>query len=234
MAAEMCDIKRGDVIAVWGCGPVGQFAIASAFLLGAERVIAIDRFPYRLRMAEENTRAETINYEEVDSVLETLKEMTGGRGPDACIDAVGMEAHSPGLQYKYDRVKQAMRLENDRPIALRQAIMACRNGGIVSVVGVYGGFIDKFPMGSVMNRALTIRSGQCHVHRYMKPLLERIKKGQIDPTFVISHRLSLEDAPKGYDMFLHRKTSARRSFSAMMRREGQRQDVDVRIQNQNQ
>ena len=205
MAAEMCDIKRGDVVAVWGCGPVGQFAIASAFLLGAERVIAIDRFPYRLRMAEENTRAETINYEEVDSVLEALKEMTGGRGPDACIDAVGMEAHSPGLQYKYDRAKQMMRLENDRPIALRQAIMACRNGGIVSVVGVYGGFIDKFPMGSVMNRALTIRSGQCHVHRYMKPLLERIKKGEIDPTFVISHRLSLEDAPKGYDMFLHKE-----------------------------
>ena len=205
MAAEMCDIKRGDVVAVWGCGPVGQFAIASAFLLGAERVIAIDRFPYRLRMAEENTRAETINYEEVDSVLEALKEKTGGRGPDACIDAVGMEAHSPGLQYKYDRAKQMVRLETDRPIALRQAIMACRNGGIVSVVGVYGGFIDKFPMGSVMNRALTIRSGQCHVHRYMKPLLERIKKGEIDPTFVISHRLSLEDAPKGYEMFLHKE-----------------------------
>ncbi len=205
MGAEMCNIKPGDVIAVWGCGPVGQFAIASAFLLGAERVIAIDRFAARLRMAEEHMNAETINYEEVDSILDALKEMTGGRGPDACIDAVGMEAHSPGLQYKYDRAKQMMRLENDRPIALRQAIMACRNGGTVSVIGVYGGFIDKFPMGSVMNRALTIRAGQCHVQRYMKPLLERIKKGEIDPTFVISHRLSLEDAPAGYDMFLHKE-----------------------------
>jgi threonine dehydrogenase-like Zn-dependent dehydrogenase len=205
MGAEMCNIKPGDVIAVWGCGPVGQFAIASAFLLGAERVIAIDRFPYRLRMAEEHTNAETINYEEVDSVLEVLKEMTGGRGPDACIDAVGMEAHSPRLQYKYDRAKQMMHLETDRPIALREAIMACRNGGVVSVLGVYGGFIDKFPMGSVMNRALTIRSGQCHVHRYMKPLLKRIEKGEIDPTFVISHRLRLEDAPEGYDMFLHKE-----------------------------
>ena len=205
MGAELCDIKPGQVIAVWGCGPVGQFAIASAFLLGAERVIAIDRFPYRLRMAEENTNTETINYEEVDSVLEVLKEMTGGRGPDACIDAVGMEAHSPGLQYKYDRAKQVMRLETDRPIALRQAIMACRNGGTVSVMGVYGGFIDKFPMGSVMQRGLTIRSGQCHVHRYMKPLLTRIENGEIDPTFVISHRLSLEDAPDGYDMFLHKE-----------------------------
>jgi threonine dehydrogenase-like Zn-dependent dehydrogenase len=205
MAAEMCDIKPGQVVAVWGCGPVGQFAIASAFLLGAERVIAIDRYPYRLRMAEEHTKAETINYEDVDSVIEVLKAMTGGRGPDACIDAVGMEAHSPRLQYKYDRAKQMMRLETDRPIALREAIMACRNGGIVSVVGVYGGFIDKFPMGSVMNRALTIRSGQCHVHRYMKPLLERIENGEIDPTFVISHRLRLEDAPHGYEMFLHKE-----------------------------
>jgi threonine dehydrogenase-like Zn-dependent dehydrogenase len=205
MGAELCDIKPGQVIAVWGCGPVGQFAIASAFMLGAERVIAIDRFPYRLRMASENTNAETINYEEVDSVIEALKEMTGGRGPDACIDAVGMEAHSPRLQYKYDRAKQMMRLETDRPIALREAIMACRNGGIVSVMGVYGGFIDKFPMGSVMQRSLTIKSGQCHVHRYMKPLLERIEKGEIDPTFVISHRLSLEDAPDGYDMFLNKE-----------------------------
>ena len=205
MGAEMCDIKPGDVIAVWGCGPVGQFAIASAFLLGAERVIAIDRFPYRLRMAEEHSHAETINYEEVDSVLEVLKEMTGGRGPDACIDAVGMEAHSPALQYHYDRAKQMMRLEADRPIALREAIMACRNGGIVSVMGVYGGFVDKFPMGSVMQRGLTIRSGQCHVHRYMKPLLKRIERGEIDPTFVISHRLRLEDAPEGYEMFLHKE-----------------------------
>ncbi|HEU4565810.1 MAG TPA: zinc-dependent alcohol dehydrogenase [Gemmatimonadaceae bacterium] len=205
MGAEMCDIKPGDVIAVWGCGPVGQFAIASAFLLGAERVIAIDRFDYRLRIARENTRAETINYEEVDSVLEALKEMTGGRGPDACIDAVGMEAHGHGPMYAYDRTKQAMKLETDRPIALREAIMACRNGGTVSIIGVYGGFIDKFPIGSVMNRSLTIRTGQCHVHRYMRPLLERIRNGEIDPSFVITHRMALDDAPLGFDMFVNKE-----------------------------
>ncbi len=204
MGAEMCDIKPGDVIAVWGCGPVGQFAIKSAFLLGAERVIAIDRFEYRLRMAREKAGAETINYEEIN-VLEALKEMTGGRGPDACIDAVGMEAHKPGLIGAYDRTKQAMMLETDRPHALREAILACGNGGIVSVIGVYGGFIDKFPMGSLMNRSLTIKSGQCHVHRYLKPLLERIKNGEIDPSFVITHRLRLDDAPTGYDIFLKKE-----------------------------
>jgi threonine dehydrogenase-like Zn-dependent dehydrogenase len=204
MGAEMCNIKPGDVIAVWGAGPVGQFAIVSAYLLGAERVIAIDRFPYRLKMAREKAGAETLNYEEVD-VLEALNEMTGGRGPDACIDAVGLESHSPGLQYAYDRAKQAMMLESDRPIALREAIMACRNGGTVSVIGVYGGFIDKFPMGSVMNRSLTIKTGQCHVQRYMRPLLERIERGEIDPSFVITHQLRLDDAPKGYDMFVNKE-----------------------------
>ena len=205
MGAEMCDIKPGDIVAVWGAGPVGQFAIVSAFLLGAEQVIAIDRFPYRLQMAREGAKAtHTINYEE-ESVLERLRELTGGRGPDACIDAVGMEAHGHGPQYAYDRAKQAMRLENDRPIALREAILACRNAGTVSVIGVYGGFIDKFPMGSVMNRSLTIRSGQCHVHRYMKPLLERIERGEIDPTFIITHRMKLEDAPKGFDLFMHKE-----------------------------
>jgi threonine dehydrogenase-like Zn-dependent dehydrogenase len=205
MGAEMCDIKPGDIVAVWGAGPVGQFAIVSAFLLGAEQVIAIDRFPYRLQMAREGAKAtHTINYAE-ESVLERLRELTGGRGPDACIDAVGMEAHGHGPQYAYDRAKQAMRLENDRPIALREAILACRNAGTVSVIGVYGGFIDKFPMGSVMNRSLTIRSGQCHVHRYMKPLLERIERGEIDPTFIITHRMKLEDAPKGFDLFMHKE-----------------------------
>lgn len=205
MGAEMCDIKPGDVIAVWGAGPVGQFAIASAYLLGAERVIAIDRFPYRLRMAKERAGAsETINYEE-ESVLERLKELTGGRGPDACIDAVGMEAHGHPLVYAYDRAKQAMMLESDRPIALREAIMACRNGGTVSVIGVYGGLIDKFPMGSVMNRSLTIKTGQCHVHRYMRPLLERIERGEIDPSFVITHRLQLDQAAEGYDMFQNKE-----------------------------
>ena len=204
MGAEMCNIQPGDTIAVWGCGPVGQFAMKSAFLLGAERVIGIDRFDYRLRMAREKVGAETINYEET-SVLEALKEMTGGRGPDACIDAVGMEAHAPGPMYVYDRAKQAVMAETDRPIALREAIMACRNGGTVSVIGVYAGFIDKFPMGQLMNRSISIRTGQCHVHRYMKPLLERIEKGEIDPSFVITHRMPLEDAPKGYSMFRNKQ-----------------------------
>ncbi len=205
MGAEMCDIKRGDTIAVWGCGPVGQFAIASAKLLGAERVIAIDRFPYRLRIARERAGADvTINYDET-SVLEALKELTGGRGPDGCIDAVGLEAHAPGVHGLYDKAKQSMRWENDRIAALRQAIISCRNGGTVSIVGVYGGYDDKFPLGSVMNRSLTIKSGQCHVHRYMKPLLEHIMKGDIDPSFVITHRMQLADAAEGYDTFLHKE-----------------------------
>jgi threonine dehydrogenase-like Zn-dependent dehydrogenase len=204
MGAEMCDIQPGDVVAVWGCGPVGQFAIVSAYLLGAERVITIDRFPYRLQMAREKAGAETLNYEEVD-VLEALKEMTGGRGPDACIDAVGMEAHAAGAAFAYDKVKQAVRAETDRPIALREAILACRSGGTISTIGVYGGFIDKFPMGAVMNRSLTIKSGQTHVQRYMKPLLERIQRGEIDPTFIITHKLPLQDAPKGYDIFLNKQ-----------------------------
>jgi threonine dehydrogenase-like Zn-dependent dehydrogenase len=201
MGAEMCDIQRGDIVAVWGAGPVGQFAIASAYLLGAEKVIAIDRFEYRLEMAKQRANAaETINYEKV-SVREALLEMTGGRGPDKCIDAVGMEAHGHAATYAYDRAKQALMLETDRPIALREAILNCRNGGVVSVIGVYGGFIDKFPMGSVMNRSLTIRAGQCHVQRYMKPLLQRVQNGEIDPSFVITHTLPLDQAPRGYDMF---------------------------------
>jgi threonine dehydrogenase-like Zn-dependent dehydrogenase len=200
MGAEMCNIQPGDTIAVWGCGPVGQFAMKSAFLLGAERVIGIDRFPERLRMAREKVGAEVLNYEEV-SVLEALRDMTGGRGPDACIDAVGMEAHTPGFIGAYDRAKQAMMLETDRPIALREAIMACRNGGVVSVIGVYGGFIDKFPMGSFMNRSLTLRTGQAHVQKYMRPLLERIQRREIDPSFVITHHMRLEDAAEGYAIF---------------------------------
>jgi threonine dehydrogenase-like Zn-dependent dehydrogenase len=205
MGAEMCDIQGGDVVAVWGAGPVGQFAIASALLLGAERVIAIDRFKYRLSMAKERAGAtDIINYEEMN-VQDALLELTGGRGPDKCIDAVGMEAHGHGAVYAYDRAKQAMMLETDRPIALREAILSCRNGGVVSVIGVYGGFIDKFPMGAVMNRSLTIRSGQCHVHRYLQPLLQRIQNGEIDPSFVITHRLPLNQAPQGYDMFLNKE-----------------------------
>jgi len=205
MGAEFCDIQGGDVIAVWGAGPVGQFAAASAQLLGAERVIMIDRFDYRLEIARKNLGIETLNYEEVDSVAEALKELTGGRGPDACIDAVGMEAHHHGALFAYDRVKQAMRQETERPIALREAIMSVRNGGIVSIVGVYGGLMDKFPIGALMNRGITIRTGQCHVHRYMQPLLQRIMDGEIDPTYIITHRLSLSDAAKGYDLFKNKQ-----------------------------
>jgi threonine dehydrogenase-like Zn-dependent dehydrogenase len=205
MGAEMCDIQGGDIVAVWGAGPVGQFAIASAYLLGAERVIAIDRFQYRLDMARERAGAsDVINYEE-QNVQDALLELTGGRGPDKCIDAVGMEAHGHGISYAYDRAKQAMMLESDRPIALREAILACRNGGTVSVIGVYGGFIDKFPMGAIMNRSLTLKAGQCHVQRYMRPLLERIQNGEIDPSFVITHRLPLDQAPRGYDMFVNKE-----------------------------
>jgi threonine dehydrogenase-like Zn-dependent dehydrogenase len=205
MGAEMCDIKEGDTIAVWGCGPVGQFAIASAKMLGAERVVAIDRFEERLAMARARAGAtDVINYEVLD-VFDTLMDMTGGVGPDACIDAVGTEAHMPGPLYAYDRFKQALMLETDRPFALRQAIMACRNGGTVSVIGVYGGFVDKFPMGSFMNRSLTMRAGQCHCHRYMKPLLERIENGDIDPSFVISHRMKLDEAPQGYAKFMNKE-----------------------------
>jgi threonine dehydrogenase-like Zn-dependent dehydrogenase len=207
MGAEVCEIKGGDVIAVWGAGPVGQFAIASAKLLGAERVIAIDKYDYRLRMAVERAGAtEVINFEQQPDVVEELKEMTGGRGPDACIDAVGMEAEGGhGPIHAYDRVKQAARLETDRPYALREAIMSCRNGGVVSIMGAYGGFVDKFPIGSLMQRSLTVKTGQCHVHRYMGPLLERIENGEIDPSFVITHRLGLDDAPTGYETFKHKR-----------------------------
>ena len=201
MGAEMCGIKPGDTVAVWGCGPVGQFAIASAYLLGAERVIAIDRFEYRLDMAREKAGAITINYEEVDSVADVLKDLTAGRGPDHCIDAVGAEGHTHGVAYVHDRMKQMLRMQADRPIALREAIYSCANGGTVSVIGVYAGIIDKFPMNVVMNRSLTIKTGQCHVHRYMKPLLERIQKGEIDPTFIITHRMPLDQAPEGYKIF---------------------------------
>src|SRR5690606_4455298 len=169
MAADFCNIQPGQIVAGWRAGPVGQFAIASARMLGAERVIAIDRFPYRLEMAKQHAGATmTLNYEHVD-VREALLELTGGRGPDACIDSVGMEAHGHGLEYAYDRTKQVLKAETDRPLALREAIRSCRNGGIVSVVGVYGGFIDKFPMGAIVNRGLTLKAGQCHVHRYMRP-----------------------------------------------------------------
>lgn len=204
MAADMAAIKGGDTVAIWGCGGVGQMAIKSAYLLGAERVIAIDRIPERLEMAKKQGGAEVINYEEVD-IQEALKEMTGGRGPDSCIDAVGMEAHSPGIDYFYDKVKQTLRLESDRPNVLRQAIVACRKGGTLSIVGVYGGFIDKFPMGAAMNKGLTFRMGQMHAQKYIPRLLDHIERGDIDPSYILTHRWSLDEGPEGYKMFKEKK-----------------------------
>lgn len=204
MGADFCDIQPGDTIAVWGCGAVGLMAMRSAFLMGAERVIAIDRFPERLEMAKEKIGAETVNYTEVDSLVEALKEMTGGRGPDACIDAVGMEAHGTGIAYAYDRTKQALHLHTDRGEALRQAIIACRKGGTLSILGVYG-IMDKFPLGAIMNKGLTVRSAQQHGQKYMPRLLEHAAKGELDPSFLATHRFSLEDSPRGYDMFKHKK-----------------------------
>ncbi len=204
MAAENCNIQPGDTVAVWGCGPVGLFSIRSAFMLGAERVIAIDRFPERLRMAADHCCAEVLNYEETD-VLDALLQTTGGRGPDACIDAVGMEAHGVGIEGIYDKAKQSLLLETDRPVALRQAIHACRKGGVVSIPGVYGGLIDKFPIGAAFAKGLTLKMGQTHVHKYMRPLLERVRRGDIDPSFVISHTMPLDAAPEAYRMFSERQ-----------------------------
>ena len=200
MAALNCNILPGQTIAVWGCGPVGQFAIQSAFLLGADRVIAIDCQPERLAMAEKFSRAEVIDYTKVE-VTEALKEMTGGVGPDACIDAVGMEAHGESLYAMYETAKHHAKLTTDRPIALREAILACRKGGIVSIPGVYAGLIDKFNLGVAFAKGLTLRMGQTHTHNYMSVLLDAIVEGKIDPSFVISHKMALTDAPKGYDMF---------------------------------
>jgi threonine dehydrogenase-like Zn-dependent dehydrogenase len=195
-----CDIQPGDTVAIWGCGPVGQFAIRSAFMLGAERVIAIDRFGYRLQMAQDGG-AETINYQEVDDVVATLKDMTANVGPDSCMDAVGMEAHDDNLMYVVDRAKQAIKLETDRPTVLRQCIQACRKGGTISVPGVYSGFADTVPMGAFMNKGLSMKTGQTHMMRFMQPLLERIEKGEIDPSFVISHKVPIDLAPQMYKTF---------------------------------
>ena len=204
MGAEMCDIQAGDIVAVWGAGPVGQFAMDSAQLLGAEQVIAIDNQAYRLDLAAAQGYT-TVNFDDVD-VRSVLLELTGGRGPDKCIDAVGLEAsHGAAHLHLYDRVKQAVRSETDRPHALRQAILSCRSGGIVSVIGVYGGLVDKFPAGAWMNRSITLRTGQCHVHRYLRPLLERIENGDLNPTRVITHRLPLTEAPHGYNIFKKKK-----------------------------
>jgi len=201
MAAENCNIQPGDTVCVFGCGPVGQFAIQSAWMLGAERVIAIDRFPERLSLAEAWGRAEVINYEEVDGVVETLREMTGGFGPDSCIDAVGMEAHGTSIDARLDKAKQNVKLATDRSHALRQAIQACRKGGTVSIPGVYGGLLDKFPLGAAFGKGLTLKMGQTNMHKYMQPLLAKIEQGEIDPSRLITHRLGLDDAPWGYKTF---------------------------------
>ena len=210
MAAENCDIKGGDVVAVWGCGPVGQFAIRSAFLLGAEEVIAIDRIPERLQMARDGG-ARTVHFDEVN-VLDALFEMTGGRGPDACIDCVGMEAHGRTPDAVADKVKQTMRMELDRAHVLRLAIQACGKGGTLSVPGVYGGFIDKMPMGTVFEKGLQLRTGQTHTHRYMRPLLDRIRRGDIDPSFIITHHGTLDDAPEYYELMAKHEDNFVKSF----------------------
>lgn len=202
MAAENCNIEPGDTVAVWGCGPVGQFAIRSAFLLGAERVIAVDKVPERLALAE---AAGAILVNSEGKTFEEIKEMTGGMGPDSCIDAVGMEAHGVTFDAKIDKAKQALRLSQDRPHALRQALHACRKGGTVSVPGVYGGFLDKIPFGLVVAKGLTIKTGQTHVQRYLQPLLDKIVQGVIDPSFVITHCLSLDEAPAGYRTFVEKR-----------------------------
>jgi threonine dehydrogenase-like Zn-dependent dehydrogenase len=200
MAAENCCIKAGDTVAIWGAGPVGQMAIRSAFLLGAERVIVIDHYPERLRMAHD-AGAETINFEDVDAVLDELNYRTGGRGPDSCIDAVGMEAHGSTLLNTVDHVKMAVKLATDRPDALRQAIQACKKGGTVSVPGVYAGLLDKFPFGAAFGKGLTFKMGQTHTQKYMKPLLNRILNEEIDPSIVITHRITIDQGPDTYKLF---------------------------------
>lgn len=201
MAAENCGIRPGDTVAVWGAGPVGLLTMACARVLGAERVIGIDRWPARLRLAESRAKAETIDYEQTPDVVEELKQRTGGRGPDACVDAVGMEAHGASLDAVYDRAKHMLMLATDRPHVLREALQACRKGGTVSIPGVYGGVLDKVPFGAAFAKGLTLRMGQTHVHRYMRPLLALIEAGRLDPTFVITHRWPLSRGPEAYRVF---------------------------------
>ncbi|HEY0792044.1 MAG TPA: zinc-dependent alcohol dehydrogenase [Chthoniobacterales bacterium] len=213
MGADFCRIQPGNVVAVWGCGGVGLMAQQSAFLLGAERVIAMDRLPERLTMARDHVGSETIDYSQVDNVPAVLKEMTGGRGPDACIDAVGMEAHGTGLQYAYDRTKQVLRMHTDRGQALREAIVACRKGGTLSILGVYG-VMDKFPIGVIMNKGMTVRTAQQHGQAYLPRLLAHAAKGELNPSYLATHRFSLEDGPRGYDVFKHKKDGCVRAVFA--------------------
>lgn len=204
MAAENCNIKRGDTVAVWGAGPVGQMCIRSAFLLGAERVIAIDHYEQRLKMAAA-CGAEVINYENEDALIDELKAQTGGRGPDSCIDAVGLEAHGQTFTARLDRVEAAVGLVTDRVDALRLAIMACKKGGTVSIPGVYGGFADHFPIGVAFGKGLTFKMGQTHTQKYMKPLLDLVVADKIDPSFVITHRVAIDDGPDAYKTFSDNK-----------------------------
>jgi len=210
MGADMGGVQPGDVVAVWGCGAVGQMAARAAQLLGAERVILIDRFDYRLQMAERELGAEVLNYERTDIDGE-LRERTGGRGPDVCIEAIGMEAHTPGPTYRYEQAKQLLRLETDRPHALRQAILACRKAGTVFVLGVFAGMVDKFPMGAVMNKGLTLRSAQQHGERYIPMLLERMARGELKTAHLATHPMSLDEGPRGYDLFKNKKDGCVRS-----------------------
>jgi len=205
MAVENCGMEPGDTVAIWGCGPVAQFAIQSAWMLGAERVIAIDRVPERLEMARTKGRAETLNFEEVN-IYDALMEMTRGRGPDRCIDAVGAEAHGSGsFDAILDKAKTSLSLGTDRSHVLREAIICCRKAGTISVPGVYVGFLDKVPFGAAMNKGITFRMGQTHTHRYLKPLLKKVESGEIDPSFVITHRLSLKEGPEAYKTFRDKK-----------------------------
>lgn len=204
MGADLGGVRPGDVVAVWGCGAVGQMAARAAMLLGAERVISIDRYPERLAMTERHIGSEVIDYTATDVGAE-LRERTGGRGPDVCIEAVGMEADSAGPVHVYDQVKQQLRLQSDRPTAVREAIHACRKGGSVFVLGVFGGVVDKFPLGAVINKGLTVRGAQQHGQRYIPMLLDRIAKGEISTRHLVTHELPLDDGAEGYDMFKHKK-----------------------------
>ncbi len=202
-AADNCGIREGDVVAVWGCGPVGLFTQISARMMGA-RVIGIDRFPERLAMAQRFAGSETLDYSQVD-VFEALKEMTGGRGPEACVDAVGMESHGFGVLGALDKVQQAARLETGRPTALREAIQACGKGGTVSIPGVFGGIVNQFNLGAAFGKGLTFKMGQTHVHPYLPALLAHIERGDLDPSFIITHRVPLEKAPEMYQTFRDKK-----------------------------
>ncbi|MDW5377523.1 zinc-dependent alcohol dehydrogenase [Halomonas sp. HP20-15] len=208
--ADIADIEPGDTVAVWGCGGVGQMAMRSAYLLGAERVIGIDRFADRLALAKDKAGAEVLDYTQVD-VHEALVELTGGRGPDRCIDCVGLEAHTQGVEQLYDATKQKLFMQTERGAALRQAIRACRKGGTVSVLGVYAGLMDKFPMGAIVNKALSVRSGQQPGQRYVARIFEHIQKGELDPSYLLTHPMSLEESPQGYTMFRDKEQACLRA-----------------------